>query len=78
MKIGKPAAYVAAGAGLALVAAMAVPASVLLGLGAATAGGLYLYRSLKDDPAHGKPDGGGCADKTETGDGGKEGEYVDV
>lgn len=78
MKIEKPAAYVAAGAGLALVAAMAVPASVLLGLGAATAGGLYLYRSFKDDPARGKPDGG-CGDgKPGKGEGGKEGEYVDV
>ncbi len=48
-KVKKPAAYAAAGAGVALVAAMVVPAAMLLGLGAATVGAAYLYGAARGD-----------------------------
>jgi hypothetical protein len=48
-KMKKPAGYAAAGAGAALVAAMFVPASALLALGAATVGAAYLYGEFKGD-----------------------------
>ncbi len=67
----KPLTYAVAGAGVALVAAMVVPASVLVGLGAATAGGLCLYKALKGDVA-----GAGCG--TEGKKKKEEDGYVDV
>ena len=61
-----PSVAAAAGAAAALVAAMFVPAALILGAGAATVGGIYLYNSrfakpkaAKDEVVYIRPAAGG-------------------
>ena len=65
-----PSVAAAAGAAAALVVAMFVPAALILGAGAATVGGVYLYNSRFAKPKAAK-DEAIEAEATVTPDGGK-------